>query len=465
MKRFFIYATAAITACCLSCNGIGQPNDPGHNGDTQEEDNFTHLHFIYDTKDFANPERGFYYPYSFTRAGNAVSASDIKSQRKYNRTLVLLEFYLAKYINSDIDQAYLDMIDECFKNVRTAGAKAIVRFAYVSSENSHPYDPTEEQTLRHIAQVKPVLQANSDVILVLQAGFVGVWGEWYYTDNFIQNPSKTDDYLPRKHVCDALLDALPENRQIELRTPAFKMKMYGLTVNDTITRATAHDGSPMSRLGGHNDCFVANASDYGTYNGSNERKFWQGDTRYTIMGGETCDATTKYCHCELSIPEMEKYHWTYLNIDYNKSVLNIWKDEYCYDEATLRLGYRLYIPEITYDKDATAGKPFTINLYIENEGFAAPQNPRDAYLIFSNGSNEIKMELGSDPRFWMEGTTTEVSKEITLDTPGTYKMYLYLPDPEERLKDNPNYAIRLANNGCWVENKGYNALGEIIVNQ
>jgi hypothetical protein len=38
--------------------------------------------------------------------------------------------------------------------------------------------------LRHIQQLRPVVQANLDVIAFTQTGLIGVWGEWYFSDNF-----------------------------------------------------------------------------------------------------------------------------------------------------------------------------------------------------------------------------------------------------------------------------------------
>ena len=149
-------------------------------------------------------------------------------------------------------------------------------------------DPEVSIVLRHVEQLKPLLQKNEDVIFVMQAGFVGTWGEWYYTGHFNFQPSQNADYLPRKQLTEALLDALPASRQIELRTPQFKMRMYGLSVKDTLTAGTAHNGSPESRLAGHNDCFGASVNDYGTFdNETKDREFWKADSRYTIMGGET----------------------------------------------------------------------------------------------------------------------------------------------------------------------------------
>ena len=86
------------------------------------------------------------------------------------------------------------------------------------------------------------------------------------------------------------------------------MKMYDLSVKDTITAATAHDGSAISRLGGHNDCFGADANDSGTFESDAARKLWKNDTKYTIMGGETCKVS-EYCLCPATLQDLEDYHW------------------------------------------------------------------------------------------------------------------------------------------------------------
>ena len=48
-----------------------------------------------------------------------------------------------------------------------------------------------------------------DVLLGLDPlGFIGVWGEWYYTDAFL-NPTTGDQYLlDRKDITDALVSAI-----------------------------------------------------------------------------------------------------------------------------------------------------------------------------------------------------------------------------------------------------------------
>ena len=405
-----------------------------------------------------NPERGFYTTADDIRkVSSPVTASKVQAVKAKGMSLLYVGFYLTDFLDGDISQAFLDMIQSSFDAMRDGGIKCILRFAYQNSESASPWDASQEVVLRHIEQLKPLLQKNEDVIFVLQAGFVGVWGEWYYTSNFGMDPSKYEDYLPRKAVCDALLDALPASRQIALRTPAFKMNMYQLSLADTLTSATAHDGSVKSRLCGHNDCFGASSSDYGTFKSSTDRNFWKADTRYTLMGGETC-GISEYCTCDASLQDMQDYHWTYLNSDYHGSVISRWKSTGCHDEITSRLGYRLVMKDSFYEGEAAAGNTLKVTVRLCNKGFAAPQNPRIARLVFTDASgNRTDFPMPCDARDWQPGWYS-IPTSITLPAAhGT--VWLELADP--LLQDRPEYSMALANEGVFDSSTGLNKLFEL----
>lgn len=419
-----------------------------------------------------NPERGMYSGTSFSSENQTpISLNALKAARLENRTLYMLEFWLKDFFESDISENYLQLIRNNLAVYREGGAKCILRFGYSDGikdlskpYESGPFDPTEERVLRHIEQLKPILQEYSDVIFVLQAGFIGCWGEWYYTNNFVAGPQTTEDYQPRKHVCDALLDALPSNRQIELRTPTYKMKMYGYALADTITRAEAHQPTTKARLAGHNDCYLASSTDQGTFSTPSEKEYWKAETKYTIMGGETCELSN-FCKCDNTLKSMADQHFSYLNISYNKDVIRYWTKNSCYDEIKRRLGYRLTITEASFTSDPAAGSPFRVVLKINNEGFASVMNPRDAELVLTSKDGALvkSFKLESDPRFWMPGTTTEIDQTINLPEglSGEYTLSLNLPDPCETLRANPMFSIRLANKDIWDEATGYNKLYSI----
>ena len=417
-----------------------------------------------------NPERGFYYPFELSADYNSISVSRVKSLRAEGHTVLYVQYVLPKYMSKDIPAGHLENMQKDMDAIREGGAKCVLRFCYKQSEkeSNKPWDPEEKWVMRHIEQVKPLLQKNEDVIMVFQAGYIGVWGEWYYTDHFGMNPTSFEQYQPRRRVLEAMLEALPESRQVAVRTPDFKMGMYGISTKDTLTALTGHDGSILSRIGGYNDCFVSGNNDYNTYSKGNSRTFWEGDSRYTFMGGETCDASSSDCNCDNAISQLEKFHWTYLNIEYNKSVLKKWKNGGCYDEVVRRLGYRFVLERLLHTPTPVAGEPYRIVLYMRNDGFSAPQNPRDSRLVFvaADGAKTVfdladcistPISASGDPRTWHSGIIRLEASFALPAEKGT--LYLELSDP--LLPDRVDYSIALANNGVWDSATGLNKLLEL----
>ena len=417
----------------------------------------------------ANPERGFYTGYSCESSDEApLSKYALQLARSEKRTLMMAEFWLKEFFTSDISEEYLQIVRKTLQAFRDGGCKCILRFGYSNiihdlnnPDADRPFDASEEQVLRHIAQLKPILEEYADVIYVLQAGFIGCWGEWHYTDNFIQSPQNTEDYLPRKRVTEALLDALPSSRQIELRTPAFKMKMYGWGIADTLTKAEAHQPTVKARLAGHNDCFLANSSDQGTYNSPVDKEYWRAETKYTIMGGETC-AMSNFCKCDNAVNEMKLQHFSYVHIGYEPSVIRLWRNNGCYDDMRRNLGYRFVLTEAFFDKSASAGQDYHMIIKIQNNGYAPVMNPRDAELVLTDESCKVlaTYPLESDPRFWMSGETQVLDRNIKLpdNASGKLNLYLNLPDHCTSLRNNPLYSIAMANEDVWDEATGYNLL-------
>ena len=432
-------------------------------------DGLAHNAYLESEAKFPNPERGFYSVDSYHEATEApITLTSLSARRRLNRTITYLGYYLTDYMEADIAPEYLELVETNMQRLREGGGKCVLRFAYKNSEaeTNHPWDASPEWVARHIEQLKPIIQANSDVILCWQAGFVGVWGEWYYTDHFVSRPKTPEEHALRKAVVDAMLDALPTTRQVGLRTPMFARMMYAQDYTDTLTRATAHNGSARSRLAAFNDCFVASSSDQGTFDGSATREFWKNDTKYVFMGGETC-ALSNYCLCDNTIKDMEEYHWTYINSEYNTQVISKWRQGGCLDEIERRLGYRLYVKDVFHTPEAAAGEDFRIALRIVNTGFSAPINPRGVELILvdGNGNKTVYAQDDVDPRYWFAGESHILDKTIKLpaDASGKCTLYLNLPDPEVTLHDNPLFSIRLANDGLWDETTGYNKVAEFTL--
>ena len=446
-------------------NGFGYEEDmpePSYEG-------LTHISFTESDEIFANPERGFYKHYDFTYAKSTpLSAKQLQADRINGITLCYTGHYLSAYRQSDIDEEFLNLVRTNMQALREGGAKCILRFAYsrdASDKNKAQWDAAPEYVQRHIQNLKPIIQEYSDVILCWQAGFVGVWGEWYYTNHFVFAPSTPEQHILRRGVIDAMLDALPADRTVALRTPMFKKNMYSGSYTDTLTVKTAYSGSDLSRLSCFNDCFGASKDDVGTFEGSATRKYWEGDSRYVLMGGETC-GLSNYCTCENSLKDMEDYHWTYMNSGYNSDVLGRWTTDGCMDEVKRRLGYRLSLADAYYSAPA-AGSEMQVALRIKNSGFAAPMNPRavELVLVDGNGTKTVYELKDVDPRFWFANKTSVINQTIAIpaEAAGTCTLYLNLPDQKPTLHDNPDFAIRLANDNVWDAATGYNKILEFTL--
>ena len=346
---------------------------------------------------------------------------------------------------------------------RTAGMTAILRFAY--SDNAAGDDAPPAQVLRHIAQLKPLLHNNAYVISVVQAGFVGAWGEWYYTQHFGNaGQISATDQSNRDAVVKALLDALPDTRMLQLRTPAMKRAIYGPTA---LPADAAYSGTGPARVGHHNDCFLASADDLGTYiDPANERPYLAAEATHLPMGGETCAVNPPRSECPTALAELEQFHWSYLNASYQPDVLASWRAGGCMNEIERRLGYRFALTDGTFDSTAAPGGTLGVRISLRNDGFAAPYNARLVQLVLrSNDGTLYRLPITGDPRRWLPGTTTTIQQDVTLpaDLPsGEYRLGFALPDATPALAERPEYAVQPANTGLWDAEGGYNDLNATV---
>lgn len=144
-------------------------------------------------------------------------------------------------------------------------------------------------------------------------------------------------------------------------------------------------------------------------------------------------------------------HYSFLNSQYNNDVNNDWVSGSCMDEIKKRLGYRFVLQSGTYTTYAQAGQTMSIQIQIQNKGYAVPFNPRDVHLFLIDTSTGIEWtaQLPDDPRFWLAGDSIyQLNHTLCLPMQmamGSYAMFLHLPDPKASSADDARYAIRLAN--------------------
>jgi hypothetical protein len=402
---------------------------------------------------FLNPERGFH------RLVLINDETDLRWVRDEGYVLVQGSSHLDTVRSAPITTELLAGLQRGLDAVRDAGLKIVLRFVY---NDGFDEDASRDWVLHHIGQLAPVWQANADVILVLQAGFVGAWGEWHSSTNHL-----LDDVATQRTIVDAELAALPSDRMLQLRTPLLKAGMFGAT---PLSEASAFDGSATARVGHHNDCFLASDTDMGTYP-DGEIEAWKTylaqETRFVPMGGETCATNPPRSECASALAEMERLHVTYMHQGYHPDVVAGWTAGGCRPEIDRRLGYRFVLRRAEFPETLGAGRSFRLRLVLDNEGWAAPFNPRPVVLVLDDGTRREELVLdGVDPRRWAPGVETEVTAVLRVPDAlpaGSYRVLLWLPDASASLRARAEYAVRLADDGIWDATLGANVLGVLTV--
>jgi hypothetical protein len=395
-------------------------------------------------EEFPNPERGLMVFIKLTENG------DLGYLREKQVTLVFANVSLAAYRNGPIPAEFLAKLDQGFQRVRNAGLKIVLRFTY--SGNTGDPDAPKASVLGHIAQLKPLLQAHGDVLAALQAGFIGAWGEWHGSMH------GNDDPGVRREVVQALLDAVPSVRMVQLRTPAFKQAMTGPA---PLAEADAFKGTPRARLGHHNDAFFSDANDMGTYAEPVRGKEWMAqEARFVVNGGETTDAP-KGGGAEF-LAEMERLHWSFVHLRYSDAVRSAWETQGHLGTLRRRLGYRFSLLEATFPSALKPGGQMELSLRLRNDGFAAPFNPRALHVVLSSKAARLDAKLSIDARHWEPGEH-KISVKLSIPSKavrGPYRLGLALPDEAASLASRPEYAARFANAGVWDPKEGLNVLAE-----
>lgn len=431
MKKILLFLSTLITLTLLSQNVIYQPNN----------------------SIIQNPEKGFYRYTSTGSSGgyNLLSQSTLSGYRtNENITVIQRQFFLRDFISGvPISSTYLANMQTDFNRIRAAGVKVIVRFTYSSSSSTTVFQPTKAQILFHMKQLVNVLTVNKDVIVSIQAGFIGKYGEWYYTGSSEFGDGNftvltNTQWVNRKEIVDYMINNFPVEVPIQLRYVYAKQKMYGNTF--------------VGRIGFYNDSFLGTWGDSGTFvvNSSQAQPsaaditYWQNNTVNNPVSGETNMVNSPRTDCSNAIIEMNRYNWSLINKDYFPNVISNWQTNGCFTTIQRNIGYDLRL-----NSSNLSNGILTIN--IGNYGYANLFKGRKAFIICKNIITNINYSFEIDDNI-KRITSSSYNMSINLNLltlpSGTYKLFLNLPDS---LNNNILYSIQTSNLNTWTS-EGFNDL-------
>ena len=440
------------------------------------------INFTESTDTINNPGMGYTTTYWLKAERNKTK------ERNLIGSLVLMFIDIGDYssemnnekIDYDLDSSFFETLKKNFEICRKNGATIALRFRYDANGTSNPEPKSFDQILKHISQIKNsgLIEEYKDILMFVESGFVGQWGE--------QHGGKYCSLENKTRLLDTLLDVIPDNIPVTVRTPNIIAKWLNIS-EDKLDTFISPKGSKASRIGLFNDGYMGSDSDLGTYRyRENSVNFFYNQMRYTYFGGEfsgNIDFAKKYetYKPENSIKEMYKTHLSYIN----SNIFGLYKDyifEKKYDVENVdnsayygqtvfkfirdHLGYRLVLRNIIIQKEVKQGENFELDFDIENTGFANPIRKMNSELILEKDGNYMRTELDTDATEFYSCTTKKI--KLIIKIPGSmniglWNIYFKLYVGKTDLNTYYMRSVRFANNDIFESNLGANYLGSINI--
>lgn len=301
-------------------------------------------------------------------------------------------------VSQDLTEDALNVLQQTFDNIRDFGGRVIVRVCYDPWYNGRSnVTPAHEWVLKHVKQLAPVLSKNTDVIVALEMGMHGAYGEMH-----------SDTSITYDRVAEAvnlMLRNTPPELKILTRTGNYSAKVlgfdnWGVDFNidgEKFAEIAKAKGDTMYRVGMFNDGYLGTQYDYGTWGADCKTSICREEgvawlEKYGIntpYGGEAL--TTASGYEVINTPEFLAYegfrtHTSYLNIQWNNNLIDSWKKttfkqkDFDYDPARVdslsgfkyindHLGYRFVLRESWLSDTVGADRILHAKLRIQNVGF------------------------------------------------------------------------------------------------
>ncbi len=300
--------------------------------------------------------------------------------------------------NQDLTEDALNVLQQTFDNIRDFGGYVIVRICYDPWYNGRSnVTPDHEWVLKHVKQLAPVLSKNTDVIVALEMGMHGAYGEMHSDTNIT--------YDRVAEAVNLMLRNTPPELKILTRTGNYSAKVlgfdnWGVDFNidgEKFAEIAKAKGDTMYRVGMFNDGYLGTQYDYGTWGADCKTSICREEgvawlEKYSIntpYGGEAL--TTANGYQVINTPEFLAYegfrtHTSYLNIQWNYNLINSWKatlfkqKDFDYDPTRVdsltgfkyindHLGYRFVLRESWLSDTVGDDHVLRAKLRIQNVGF------------------------------------------------------------------------------------------------
>lgn len=432
-----------------------------------------------------NPERGFY-----RTSGLRLKAEGNAPAPLAGGPLVHLRVDLSCFSSAaggedaPLTPDALSALDATLRAARTAGKGVIIRCCYDPAfSGKKNIEPPQKLLQQHLRQLGAVYSRYPDVIVCLELGMFGPWGEMHSSACCTQENVNA--------ALETLLDATPPSLTVNLRTPQYVAGWLGLRAPGALdgaspayTAAMKSMGRNGLRVGLYNDGYLGSSSDLGTFaavpRAAGVAWLQEAATR-TFYGGEAvADASGasqgNFNTLAYLAKEAPLTHTSYLNFEWNQRVHRAWEADTYYEQGaeydgqnglkyvTDHLGYRLVLRRAVVKTKALRNGRLKLELCLENVGFAPVIKTKEAEIVLTHADGRTTCVLpwkSLDIRTLGSGEKKVFCLNASLPEPlkrGPWVAHLRLRCPGYEGAAHPP-CIRLADiSEAWNEQEGTNAL-------
>ncbi|MBP5321779.1 MAG: DUF4832 domain-containing protein [Kiritimatiellae bacterium] len=379
---------------------------------------------------------------------------------------------------------------------RMKGGTLIVRLGYTWSDQAGCEPSDFECLLGHVKTLAGIIGDYPDVVVGVEAGVAGPWGEMHSSD-YCKAPAMN-------RILKSYLDTLPETIPVLVRAPAYFCKLAETNTVGLLDRIPFKDRY-LRRMGMYNDGYLGTWWDYGTWAGdfTRERGCRLLAACKAPYGGEMAYIDRKWLEKNRKLFDPEQWNlvkeWYTTHLSYLRNITEgghtlaeFLKKDLTFRNATYRfegmpdlaeyegesmskflmdhMGYRYVIRDARLPDTLQKGAPLTLQLTVENTGFAA--------LLLDSVTELLLMREGSPCRVlpaagcdWRElnggdKQTVRLTAKVpeTLEAgPYTLALRVRVPCKDEGGEGTPRRAIRFANPGVWDAEWKANRLAPVNV--
>ncbi|MCQ2821451.1 MAG: DUF4832 domain-containing protein [archaeon] len=415
-----------------------------------------------------NPDQGMYGPLivNLTEQG-LTNQTFYDVEQVYHCRISIAPYSKVNNGKADIpfSENALNYLRGYLNKIRAENRNAIVRFAYDGFNGKNNTECEISMIQTHIKQLGPVLNEYKDVIVAIEAGFLGPWGEMHSSK--IATPEN------KNIVFDTWLkntDKIP----VLARTPLALFHYCGKETLEEMQDVHFDPSDIKYYLGIFNDGMFATDDDYGTFrfDRAGEIKWMGGQNDHLPYGGECVYRDAPDCmKIKNAIPEMYIEHMSYMNMDFDEDVFYEWKKEKYnstisghsifdgvngYEFIKAHLGYRIVATKITINKESTGNK-FKADIELKHNGYGFVNKVKNLGLVYVDTEGNILLEENNLGTYTGNATLISVKGNLP-DMTKDYSAYLRLY--YEITGGVVKYAIRFANEGIFNEK----AYGNLIFN-